>query len=277
MDRRRADQFLVDGGHYPTRSQAAAALLAGEVWLDGRPAKPGEATRPDAAVQVLSRPRFVSRGGEKLAAAAERFGLTVRGHVVADLGASTGGFTDCLLQAGATRVYAVDVGYGQLAQRLRADPRVVVMERTNARQLDRAAFDPLPDAVTLDLSFISLRLVWQAVRRVLAVGARSFGVALVKPQFEAGRGQVGRHGVVRDPAVHRRVLEEAVDAATEAGMGPWQLMASPLRGPRGNVEFLMALLGDGLAPRPPLDGDRARDAIDWALAEAPWPSSEGRR
>jgi 23S rRNA (cytidine1920-2'-O)/16S rRNA (cytidine1409-2'-O)-methyltransferase len=179
-------------------------------------------------------PRFASRGGLKLAHALERFDLDVRGRICADLGASTGGFTDCLLQQGAERVYAVDVGYGQLDWRLRQDPRVVVMERTNARYLE-----PLPepiDLVTIDVAFISLRLVLPPARRILRPSGEI--VALVKPQFEAGKGQVGKGGVVRDPAIHREVLISIADWLAREGYALCDLTASPLLGPAGNVEFL---------------------------------------
>jgi 23S rRNA (cytidine1920-2'-O)/16S rRNA (cytidine1409-2'-O)-methyltransferase len=181
--------------------------------------KPGPQVATNVEITLQARPRFVSRGGEKLEAVLARFGLDVTGAVAADVGASTGGFTDCLLQHGARRVYAIDVGYGQLAWRLRNDPRVVVMERTNARYLEN-----LPesvDLVTADVAFISLGLILPAAVRWLSPDGQV--VALIKPQFEAGRREVGKGGVVRDPEVHRRVLE---------------LMPSPLRGPAGNVEFL---------------------------------------
>jgi 23S rRNA (cytidine1920-2'-O)/16S rRNA (cytidine1409-2'-O)-methyltransferase len=187
---------------------------------------------------VLAPPRYVSRGGEKLAAALQAFAIEVRGAVCADVGASTGGFTDCLLQAGAARVYAIDVGHGLLHWKLRADPRVVLMERTNARYLER-----LPEAVdfvSVDVSFISLRLILPAVRRWLKAGGQV--VALVKPQFEAGREQVGRKGVVRDVEVHKQVLIRILGTARELGLGARGLIRSPLRGPKGNQEFLLWLV-----------------------------------
>jgi len=193
---------------------------------------------PGVGISVDARPRFVSRGGEKLEAALERFALDVKGLVAADVGASTGGFTDCLLQHGARRVYAIDVGYGQLDWRLRNDLRVEVIERTNARYLERLP-EPI-DLVTIDVSFISLALILPAAVRWLpapGVGAGQV-VALIKPQFEAGRRDVGRGGVVRDPEVHRRVLMQVLGAARALGLRLRGLMASPLRGPAGNVEFL---------------------------------------
>jgi 23S rRNA (cytidine1920-2'-O)/16S rRNA (cytidine1409-2'-O)-methyltransferase len=196
--------------------------------------KPGVQVAVTAEITVEARPRFVSRGGEKLEAALSRFELDVAEMVVADVGASTGGFTDCLLQRGARRVYAIDVGYGQLAWRLRNDPRVVVMERTNVRYLT-----DLPEVVhlaTVDVSFISLELILPALVRWLRPDGQA--VALIKPQFEAGRRQVGKGGVVRDPEIHRRVLRRVLGIASELGLGLCGLMPSPLRGPAGNVEFL---------------------------------------
>jgi 23S rRNA (cytidine1920-2'-O)/16S rRNA (cytidine1409-2'-O)-methyltransferase len=207
----------------------------------GGPAvKPGQFVPADVAVEVRATPRFVSRGGEKLAAALTAFALTPVGWVCADVGASTGGFTDALLQHGAARVYAIDVGYGQLHWRLRQDPRVVVMERTNARYLTQ-----LPEPVqlaTVDASFISLRLLLPVMRRWLTPGGHI--IALIKPQFEAGRGDVGKGGVVRDPAVHRRVLMALLAWAEAEGLGNRGLLVSPLLGPKGNREFLWWLCPD---------------------------------
>jgi len=196
-------------------------------------------------VRVDEGPRFASRGGIKLAHALESFHIDVRGRRCADLGASTGGFTDCLLQADAARVYAVDVGYGQLDWRLRQDPRVVVMERTNARYLEPLA-EPI-DLVTIDVSFISLRLVLPAARKILQPSGEI--VALVKPQFEAGKGQVGKGGVVRDPSVHREVLVSIGEWLDREGFALHDLTASPLLGPAGNVEFLAYIALAGERPR----------------------------
>jgi 23S rRNA (cytidine1920-2'-O)/16S rRNA (cytidine1409-2'-O)-methyltransferase len=197
---------------------------------------------PSGALEVLSGGRFVSRGGEKLQGALERFPLAPHGLICADLGASTGGFTDCLLQAGAAKVYAVDVGRGQLHWKIRQDPRVVVIERQNARYLER-----LPEPVSLvvaDLSFISLALILPTMRRLLAPRGRA--ITLVKPQFEAGRDAVGKGGVVRDPATHRAVLRRFLDDARREGFAVHGLIGSPLRGPAGNVEFLAHLqVADG--------------------------------
>ncbi len=235
MDKRRLDQLVVERGLTESRALAQRLIRAGQVRVAGQVSdKPGLLVPADAPVALAQRPRFVGRGGEKLAAALSRFGVDVCGWVVADVGASSGGFTDCLLQHGAARVYAIDVGYGQLDWRLRHDRRVVVMERTNARYLQH-----LPEAldgVTIDVSFISLALILPS-----AVGwLRPSGhvLALIKPQFEAGRRQVERGGVVRDPQVHRSVLERVVGAAADLGLGLRGLMPSPLLGPAGNREFL---------------------------------------
>ncbi len=221
-----------------TRSRARALILAGDVLINGtRAERAGSLVSDRDTVTMSVKPRYVSRGGEKLAHALAAFHLDVEGRVAADLGASTGGFTDCLLQAGAARVYAVDVGYGQLHDRIRRDERVVVLERTNARTLDQ-----LPEKVgivVIDVSFISLRLVLPTAARLLLPGGVC--VPLIKPQFEAGKGEVGRGGVVRDSSVHRRVLQEVVEVAERVGFGVEGLVASPLLGPAGNREFLALL------------------------------------
>jgi len=233
--KKRLDVLLVERGLAESRALAQRLIRAGEVRVAGQVSdKPGTQVATNVEITVQARPRFVGRGGEKLEAALVRFGLDVEGKAVADVGASTGGFTDCLLQRGARLVYAIDVGYGQLDWRLRNDPRVVVMERTNARHLDEL---PQPvDLVTADVSFISLRLILPAVVGWLEPDGQV--LALIKPQFEAGRRDVGKGGVVRDPAVHRQVLEQVLDAASELGLGLHGLIPSPLRGPAGNVEFL---------------------------------------
>ncbi len=231
----RLDRLLVERGLAGSRAEAQRWIRAGEVRVaDQVVDQPGALVAPDAPIALTARPRFVSRGGEKLEAALVGFGVDVRGWVVADVGASTGGFTDCLLQRGAVRVYAIDVGYGQLDWRLRNDPRVVVMERTNARYLER-----LPEPVhlvTVDVSFISLRLILP--RAVGWLHPCGHILTLIKPQFEAGRREVGKGGVVRDPAVHRRVLVEVARAAADLGLTLRGLMVSPLLGPAGNREFL---------------------------------------
>lgn len=238
----RLDAYLVALGLFDSRSRAQAALLAGEVEVDGRVRpKPGDRVflRKPPSVRLRARPRFVSRGGEKLEGAFARWPLSVAGRVCADLGASTGGFTDCLLQHGARRVYAVDVGYGQLHPSLAQDPRVVVCDRTNARYLTPESFPDAVSFVTADLAFISLRLVLPAVSAVLAAAGGGDAVLLVKPQFEAGRADVGKRGVVRSPYVWRRVLEEVMAAARAQACTVQDAAPSPVRGPEGNVEFLL--------------------------------------
>jgi 23S rRNA (cytidine1920-2'-O)/16S rRNA (cytidine1409-2'-O)-methyltransferase len=237
-DKIRLDHLLVLRGLAESRSQAQSLVQAGQVRVNGQVAsKPGAKVPTQAPIEVRERLPYVSRGGLKLAAALDTFDVPVSGAVCADVGASTGGFTDCLLQRGAARVYAIDVGYGQLAWKLRQDERVVVMERTNARYLDM--LPELVQIVTIDVSFISLSLLLSSVVRWLDYGADV--VPLVKPQFEAGREQVGKGGVVRDPAVHRQVLEEVAGYATARGLAVHGLIRSPITGPAGNVEFLMHL------------------------------------
>ena len=235
----RLDLLLVARGLAPSREKAQAMILAGLVAVDGRRAqKAGEAVAEDAELTVAGPPHpYVSRGGLKLAAALDHFGLDPRGRVCLDVGASTGGFTDCLLQRGAARVYAVDVGYGQLDAKLRSDPRVVVRERVNARALSRAEVPEPVDLATVDVSFISLRLVLPAIVGLLAPGAGL--VALVKPQFEAGRGEVPRGGVVKSEATRRRVVSEIESACRKLGLEVLGTIASPIRGARGNEEFLL--------------------------------------
>lgn len=247
MAKERLDVLLTKRGLAGSRAEAQRLIRAGEVRVAGQIAdKPGAQVATNAEIAVAAHPRFVSRGGEKLEAALARFELNVMGVAAADVGASTGGFTDCLLQHGARRVYAIDVGYGQLDWRLRNDPRVVVMERTNARYLEG-----LPEPVglvTADVSFISLRLILPAAVGWLEPDGQA--IALIKPQFEAGPRHVEKGGVVRDPEVHRRVLEHVLCAAAELGLGLRGLMPSPLRGPAGNVEFLgwWRLREEGLEP-----------------------------
>ena len=255
----RLDQHLVRRGLFGTRSQAAAAILAGEVAVEGRARpKPGDPVRGEPAVTLRRAPRYASRGGLKLEAALESWPVPVQDAVCADLGASTGGFTDCLLQHGARRVYAVDVGYGQLAARLRDDPRVVVMDRTNARHLGAGALPERVGLVTADLAFISLTKVAPSMVALLAPGGQV--VCLVKPQFEAGPARVGRRGVVRSPAVWREVLAAVGAALGASGLATRAIAPSPLLGPEGNVEFLLwAALGDrpGAAGAPAAEVERA--------------------
>lgn len=241
--RTRLDVLVVERGLAETRARAQAIIMGGGIAVDGAViTRPGAPIATHAEITLVSQPMpYVSRGGLKLAHALDAFGVAVGGRVALDVGASTGGFTDVLLQRGAVRVYAVDVGYGQLAWTLRNDARVVVMERTNIRHLTS-----LPEAIDLgvvDTSFISLRTVLPAMTPLMAPEAEI--VPLIKPQFEAGRGQVGRKGVVRDPAVWRQVLREVLATAGEGGWEPAGLERSPILGPAGNVEFLAYLRRGG--------------------------------
>lgn len=259
MPRVRLDNLLAERGLAESREKARALILAGAVVVDGAAAeKAGQLVSTDSAIAVREAEPYVSRGGYKLAHALDRFALAVGGLIAVDIGASTGGFTDVLLQRGARRVYAVDVGRGQLHWRLRSDPRVVLLDRTNARYLQE--LPEQPEFATIDVSFISLRLVVPPVHRLLAAGSSM--IVLVKPQFEAGRPEVGRGGVVRSSAVHRRVLESLAEWLLEQELGLGGLTASPIRGPAGNVEFL-AWLRPASAALPPLD----ENLIEQALAE----------
>ena len=254
--KRRLDALLVERGLVESRSRAQALVMAGRVHVDGAPVtKAGTPTADDAAVEVISPPRFVSRGGEKLETALAGLGVDVAGERCLDVGASTGGFTDCLLQHGAAEVVALDVGRNQLHERLRADPRVTVIEGTNARSLDCAALPFRPGVVTADVSFISLRLVLPAV---LACAAQPWrALVLVKPQFEAGRADV-RRGVVRDPEVRRRVLQDFADFASRSGWVVLGVCDSCVPGPAGNREYVVYLV----SPAHPLRKDQTADVAD---------------
>lgn len=234
----RLDVLLTDRGLAESRQKAQAAIMSGFVFVgEQRVDKPGTNVPEDAAVEIRGLPpRYVSRGGLKLEKAVEIWPVRLHGAVCLDVGASTGGFTDCMLQNGAAKVYAVDVGYGQLAWRLRNDRRVVCLERTNARYLSHAEVPEEPDFASVDVSFISLKLILPAVSGVLREGGQT--VALIKPQFEAGRGKVGKKGVVRDPDVHLEVLEQFLRHARESGFHVLDLSFSPVRGPEGNIEYL---------------------------------------
>lgn len=243
--RERLDRILVYHGLAESREQAGRLILAGAVRVDGVLVdKQAKLVSPNARIEVVSAEPYVSRGGVKLAAALEAFKIDPAGLVAMDVGASTGGFTDCLLQQGARRVYAVDVGYGQLDWRLRQDPRVVVLERCNIRYLNASAVPDPIDLATIDVSFISLSLVLPSVVSFLKKPSRV--VALIKPQFEVGRGQVGRGGVVRDESQRRAVTEKIVHCAKELGLVCIGTIDSPIRGPKGNREILAGFhLNDG--------------------------------
>jgi len=236
--RQRLDVELVERALAPTREKARALILAGDVRVNGQvERRAGAAIAPGAQIAVARPPRFVSRGGDKLEHALGRFGLDVSGRVCLDVGASTGGFTDCLLQRGAIRVYAVDVGYGQMNARLRDDPRVVVMERTHIRDLP--ALPERPTFAVIDVSFISLTLVLPPVIRLIAPASPI--VALVKPQFEAGKDEVPRDGVVRDPLVQAAVIGRVAWWCAERGLRVRGVCESPLTGAAGNREFFLWL------------------------------------
>jgi len=260
VTRRRLDAELVRRGLAADPEHARAAVRDGLVLVDGRPAdKPSTLVDPGAPVElVASERRFVSRGGEKLDAALERFGVDPAGRRCLDAGASTGGFTDCLLQRGAAHVVSVDVGYGQLAWSLRTDERVTVLERTNVRELTAAYLPYAPDLVVADLSFISLRFAVPALAGVASDGADF--ILLVKPQFEADPTDVEPGGVVRDPQVWRRVIVGVEVACRDSGVVPDGVMASPLPGPAGNVEFplhAVKVRGEGRSGAPALELDGA--------------------
>lgn len=239
MSRIRLDVLVLERGLESSRARAQARIMAGECRVDDEVVtKPGTPVRRDARVSFVGEPlRFVSRGGLKLEQALDASGIDVSGRVAMDVGASTGGFTDCLLQRGAARVYAVDVGYGQLAWSLRSDPRVITLERTNIRELDPASVPEPIELAVADCSFISLRKVFPAMAPFLAPGATV--VALVKPQFEAGRDRLGKGGVVRDEDVRAQVIEEVTGALEALGLKVLGGVDSATPGPKGNVEYLV--------------------------------------
>jgi 23S rRNA (cytidine1920-2'-O)/16S rRNA (cytidine1409-2'-O)-methyltransferase len=240
MKRERLDRVMMDRGLVETRHKAQALIMAGDVLIDGHKAfKAGQLVSADSRIEMTAKLRFASRGGLKLEGALEHFRINVTGLIAADFGSSTGGFTDCLLQAGAARIHAIDVGTGQLDWRLRNDPRVVVHEGLNARYLERADLGEPVDIAVCDVSFISVTLILPAMVKVLKdVPAGSSIVVLVKPQFEVGKGQVGKGGIVRDPALHEAACAKVRAAAEELGFET-ELMESPVTGAEGNKEFLL--------------------------------------
>lgn len=254
--KKRLDQHLVDEGVFESRARARAAVMEGLVSVDGsRAVKPGTQVSGGESIEVEDTSgRFVSRGGTKLCSALDELSVDVRGMTVLDVGASTGGFTDCLLGRGAARVIALDVGRGQLHWKLRRDPRVEVMEGVNARDLRPDKLPGRPDMAVVDVSFISLRKVMGPVTGALVPGGVT--LALVKPQFEAGRSQVRKGGVVRDPDVHLRVLSELAAWLRGRGTPPTGVTASPIKGPKGNIEFFMLVGGER---RPVGDEDIERE------------------
>ena len=245
----RLDVLLTQRGLFPSREKARAVIMSGIVYVDGqKETKPGTNVDENVSVEVRGRALpYVSRGGLKLEKALRAFDIEPLGWTCLDCGASTGGFTDCLLQNGAKLVYAIDVGYGQLDWRLRSDPRVVVMERTNVRYLQAADIPDAADFATADVSFISLKLIFPVLRILLKPEGQA--VCLIKPQFEAGRENVGKKGVVRDPAIHREVIETVLQQARDQGFLIGGLTHSPIRGPEGNIEYLVLLRDrDGVFP-----------------------------
>ncbi|HTU02046.1 MAG TPA: TlyA family RNA methyltransferase [Candidatus Sulfotelmatobacter sp.] len=250
--KRRLDLLLVERGLCESREAAARLILAGKVRAAGQPVTKAGSLVPEAVALEVVGPAhpYASRGGLKLAHALAAFGVQAEGRICLDVGASTGGFTDCLLQAGASRVIAVDVGYGQLHARLRADPRVNLLERTNIRHLVRDALPAHPVLAAVDVSFISLGLVLPVVAGLLIRPCDI--VALIKPQFEVGRGQVGKRGVVRDRSLHRAVLERIAALGPELGLAVAGMTASPLLGPMGNREFLIHFRSGGPGPDIPV-------------------------
>lgn len=238
-DKIRLDTAVVNTGACESREKAKALIMAGLVYVDGqKQMKAGTTVKPDARIEVRGKVNpFVSRGGLKLQKAADNFDIDLSGCVCMDIGASTGGFTDCMLSHGAVRVYAIDVGYGQLAWKLRTDERVVNMERTNFRYVTHEQIPEEIDFASVDVSFISLKLILPVMRKLLKNGGQA--VCLIKPQFEAGKENVGKKGVVRDPAVHISVVENVVSFALECGYSVKNLDFSPIKGPEGNIEYLM--------------------------------------
>ena len=245
MAKKRLDVLLFERGLAPSRERAKTTIMEGLVYVNGQKAdKAGENVAEDAQIEVRSTGKdFVSRGGKKIEKALGHFGINPDGLVCMDIGASTGGFTDCLLQRGAVKVYAIDVGYGQLAWRLRQDSRVVCMERTNIRYVTPDMLMEIPDFAVIDVSFISLKLVLPVVGQLLSSNGQI--ACLIKPQFEAGKGKVGKKGVVRDLAIHTEVLENFLLYAHDAGFHVLGLTFSPIKGPEGNIEYLGYLCKTG--------------------------------
>lgn len=245
--KKRLDVLLTERGHAENRTKAQAIIMSGLVYVDGQKAdKPGVSYLETADIEVRTGAcPYVSRGGLKLEKALRHFGIKPEGYVCSDSGASTGGFTDCLLQQGAKKVFAIDVGYGQLDWKIRSDPRVVVMERTNVRYVTPEQLGEPLDLSVIDVSFISLRIVLPVIKSFLKDSGQV--ICLIKPQFEAGKEKVGKKGVVRDPAIHKEVLDSFLELANELKFQILGLTFSPVKGPEGNIEFLAHLTLSGIA------------------------------
>ena len=237
--KQRLDRVVVERGLADSREKAQALIMAGEIVVNGQKAtKAGQLIADDARIEATAKLRYVSRGGLKLERAFQNFGIDVTGFTAADFGSSTGGFTDCLLQAGAARVHAIDVGTGQLDWGLRGDPRVVVHENVNARYIELTDLGESVDIAVCDVSFISATLILPAMSRVLKKGSKNQIVVLIKPQFEVGKGEVGKGGIVRDPALHQAACDKVEASARQLGFGT-QIIDSPITGAEGNKEFLL--------------------------------------
>ena len=245
MKKKRLDVLLFEKGMVPSRERAKAIIMSGIVYVNNQKAdKAGMSIPEDAEIEIRGKTNsFVSRGGLKIEKALTYFQIDPKDLCAMDIGASTGGFTDCLLTRGARKVYSIDVGYGQLAWKLRQDPRVVCMERTNIRKVTPDMLDDVPEFAVIDVSFISLKLVLPVVAQLLNEHGRS--ACLIKPQFEAGKGKVGKKGVVREPEIHLDVLNAFIENAHEAGFHVYNLTFSPIKGPEGNIEFLGYIGKDG--------------------------------
>ncbi|PKM81320.1 MAG: TlyA family rRNA (cytidine-2'-O)-methyltransferase [Firmicutes bacterium HGW-Firmicutes-14] len=267
-NKKRLDVMLVEKGLFPSREKAKSAIMAGLINIDGRLVdKAGTEISVDSQIEVTGPANpYVSRGGLKLKKALDEFGISLAGKVVADIGASTGGFTDCVLQHGAVKVYAIDVGYGQLDWKLRQDPRVVNLERTNIRYFDPGLLNETPDLVTVDVAFISLEKVLPKISEILEPGGLL--VTLIKPQFEAGRQQVGKKGVVRDPDIHIEVIDRIIAFAAGCGIDTVHLTYSPIKGPEGNIEYLALMRrSEGITQKPVPGENLIRSVVSAAFCE----------
>ncbi|MBE6782054.1 MAG: TlyA family RNA methyltransferase [Ruminococcaceae bacterium] len=246
-DKLRLDTAVFEAGYAESREKAKAFIMAGLVYVNNQKSdKPGTTVKSDDIIEFRgSSPKYVSRGGLKLEKAVEKFGFSLNGNICADIGASTGGFTDCMLQNGAVKVYAIDVGYGQLAWKLRTDDRVINLERTNFRYVTEEQIPEKLDFCSVDVSFISLSLIIPVMKTIMKENAQA--VCLIKPQFEAGKEKVGKKGVVRDPDVHLEVIEKVISIAQENGFSVNNLDFSPIKGPEGNIEYLIHLVNNNIA------------------------------